>query len=36
MRTGTEPHCVKAIVIWQHGNYTIQPNNVGGVLEKAA
>lgn len=24
---GTEPHCVKAIVIWQHGNYTIQPNN---------
>lgn len=25
---GTEPRCVKAIVIWQHGNYTIQPNNV--------
>lgn len=24
---GTEPRCVQAIVIWQHGNYTIHPNN---------
>jgi len=23
---GTEPHCVQAIVIWQHGNYTMWPN----------
>lgn len=25
---GTEPHCVQAIIIWQHGNYTINANNV--------
>lgn len=24
---GTEPHCVQAVVIWQHGNYTINANN---------
>jgi len=24
---GTEPHCVQAIIIWQHGNYTINANN---------
>jgi len=24
---GSEPHCVKTIVIWQHGTYTIHTNN---------
>ncbi|CAD6581801.1 MAG: Reversal of tor2 lethality [Cyphobasidiales sp. Tagirdzhanova-0007] len=24
---GSEPHCVQAVIIWQHGNYSINANN---------